>query len=241
MVHISASVQFKREPNSDRPVRSTLNQGADEMFVTIQFFSQLKAYSFVAGLSAVGIVTVALSAISSPPAFAQQAELRQLEEFLTPPPPNTPAPPAAAAPVQAPERSTPQPTQRPPATTTEPARNTPRQPQTPQERPSQVRNPRNPNTGSTTERVESSNVAVRTTTIPRLELGPEYGEGNFIVLMTYEGDDSLVLAQEYSAGAFVKQINGDRYIQLAVFDQIEYARHLADRLRNQGLSVLVAN
>ena len=104
-------------------------------------------------------------------------------------------------------------------------------------------NPSQPNPGGsrTTERVESSNVAVRTTTIPRLELGPQYGEGNFIVLMTYDGDDSLTLAREYSAGAFVRQINGARYIQLAVFEQVEYARHLAARLRNQGLSVLVAD
>ncbi|MEM9566809.1 MAG: hypothetical protein AAF974_00740 [Cyanobacteria bacterium P01_E01_bin.34] len=210
------------------------------MLVPNQYFSQFKAYSLIAGLSVTGIVIV-----SSPPAFAQQAELRQLEEFLTPPQPSSPppstAPPAAAAPIPAPSPSTSQPAQRPSVTITEPTRNPTRQPQAPRERPSQVRNPGNPNPGSTTERVESPNVAVRTTSIPRLELGPEYGEGNFIVLMAYEGDESLVLAQEYSAGAFVRQLNGDSYIQLAVFDQIEYARHLADRLRNQGLSVLVAD
>ena len=203
------------------------------MPVPVKYFSRFKAYALLAGLSVLGVV-----AVSNPPASAQQVELRQLDDFLSPP--------EEAGPAPAPAPSATQPAPPSPSTlnNAEPARNTsPAQPQAPRERPSAVMNPGPPNPGGsrTTEQVESSNVAVRTTTIPRLELGPEYGEGNFIVLMTYDGDDSLTLAREYSAGAFVKQIGGDRYIQLAVFDQIEYARHLADRLRNQGLSVLVAN
>ena len=203
----------------------------------VRYFSHFSVYSLLAGLSALGLVTV-----SSPLASAQQVELRQLDEFLAPPASAPVPPPNEVGPGPAPAPAT---QQAPPSSpSAEPARNTsPAQPQAPRARPSQVMNPSQPNPGGsrTTEQVESSNVAVRTTTIPRLELGPEYGEGNFIVLMTYDGDDSLTLAREYSAGAFVKQIGGDRYIQLAVFDQIEYARHLADRLRNQGLSVLVAN
>lgn len=201
------------------------------MLVPVKSLPKWTISSLLTGVSAVGIAAASL------PAAAQPVELRQLEEFLAPPP-AAPSPtqqaPAAAAP---PPATSAQPSA--PANTTAPVRNNPSQRQAPQERPSQVSNPQ-PRRPST-EQVESSNVAVRTTNIPRLELGPEYGEGNFIVLMTYDGDESLTLAQEYSAGAFVKQIEGDRYIQLAVFDQLEYARHLADRLRNQGLSVLVAN
>ncbi|MGK7910856.1 MAG: hypothetical protein AB4050_05130 [Synechococcus sp.] len=205
------------------------------MLVPVKYFCRLKILTLLTGVGLMGMV-----AFFNPPAVSQQAELRQLEEFLAPPPTAFPEPqqlPAAAPlPAVVPEQfSTPD-------NTAAPVRNNPSNPQVPQERPSQVSNPRNPSPARPgTERVESSNVAVRATSIPRLELGPEYGEGNFIVLMTYDGEDSLTLAREYSAGAFVKQVEGDPYIQLAVFDQLEYARHLASRLRNQGLSVLVAN
>ena len=240
--YVTVSAYYRRIPE---PLHLTVLsiapsiKGSIQMPVPVKYFSRFKAYFLLAGFSVLGFV-----AVSNPPASAQQVELRQLDEFLAPPT-SAPVPPpeeAGSAPAQAPSATQPAPPPSP--TNAEPARNTsPAQPQAPRERPSQVMNPGRPNPGGsrTTERVESSNVAVRTTTIPRLELGPEYGEGNFIVLMTYDGDDSLTLAREYSAGAFVKQIGGDRYIQLAVFDQIEYARHLADRLRNQGLSVLVAN
>lgn len=204
------------------------------MLAPFKDFNQpnVKVRTLFAGLLATGLA-IGLG----PAAFAQRPEILQLEEFLAPPappPPSAPPAPPAAQPVR---RSTP-PSQDSPAS---PEPSDSRQVREPTERPSQVSNPRNPGDSRTTEQVESANVAVRTTSIPRLELGPEFGEGNYIVLMTYEGEDSLTQAREYSAGAFVKQIDGDRYIQLAVFDQLEYARHLADRLRRQGLSVLVAN
>ena len=91
----------------------------------------------------------------------------------------------------------------------------------------------------TTEQVESRNVAVATPSNPRLDLGPNLGAGNFLVLMAYEGDNSLSRARELSRGAFVKQLDGKTYVQLAAFDQLEYARHMADNLRKQGVSVLI--
>ncbi|MEM8714409.1 MAG: hypothetical protein AAGE92_01315 [Cyanobacteria bacterium P01_G01_bin.4] len=89
------------------------------------------------------------------------------------------------------------------------------------------------------ELVETPNVAVATTTSPRLELGPSFGEGSFLVLMAYQGDNSLSQARKYSQGAFIKQLDGETYVQLAAFDQLEYARHMADSLRNQGVAVLI--
>ena len=89
------------------------------------------------------------------------------------------------------------------------------------------------------ERVESSNVAVATTTSPRLDLGPSLGEGSYLVLMAYQGDNSLSQARSYSQGAFIKQLDGETYVQLAAFDQLEYARHMADDLRKQGVAVLI--
>ncbi|MGK7911499.1 MAG: hypothetical protein AB4050_08455 [Synechococcus sp.] len=100
------------------------------------------------------------------------------------------------------------------------------------------RNTRDRNT-SDREIVESSNVAEARTTSPRLDLGPSFGEGSYLVLMAYQGDNSLSQARKYSRGAFIKQLDGETYVQLAAFDQLEYARHMADNLRNQGVSVLI--
>ncbi len=90
-----------------------------------------------------------------------------------------------------------------------------------------------------TEQVETRNVGATTTSNPRLDLGPDLGEGTFLVLMTYQGDNSLSEAREHSQGAFIKRLEGETYVQLAAFDQLEYARHMADRLRRQGVSVLI--
>ena len=89
------------------------------------------------------------------------------------------------------------------------------------------------------ELVESTNVAVATPRSPRLDLGPSFGEGSYLVLMTYQGDNSLSQARKYSQGAFIKQLDGETYVQLAAFDQLEYARHMADNLRRQGVAVLI--
>ncbi len=65
------------------------------------------------------------------------------------------------------------------------------------------------------------------------------GEGTFIVLMNYQGDQSLAQARQLSAGAFVKDIAGEKYVQLASFQQLEYARHLKENLERQGVSVRI--
>ncbi|WP_017327230.1 hypothetical protein [Synechococcus sp. PCC 7336] len=92
----------------------------------------------------------------------------------------------------------------------------------------------------TTEQVESQNVAFATPVTPSVDgLGPNLGSGTFLVLMTYQDDGSLARAQQYSQGAFVKQLGDETYVQLAAFEQLEYARHMADNLRRQGVPVLI--
>ncbi|MDX2271889.1 MAG: hypothetical protein NW237_08050 [Cyanobacteriota bacterium] len=68
-------------------------------------------------------------------------------------------------------------------------------------------------------------------------LGPNQGEGVFVVLIPYQGDSSLAQARQISGGAFVKDINGQKYVQLASFEQLEYARYEAEKLRKQGLPI----
>ena len=72
-----------------------------------------------------------------------------------------------------------------------------------------------------------------------LGLGPDLGAGVFLVLLTYQDESSLTQAREVAGDAFVKEVNGETYIQIAAFDQLEYARHLADTLRDRGLPALV--
>lgn len=71
-------------------------------------------------------------------------------------------------------------------------------------------------------------------------LGPNRGEGTFLVLTTYSGDESLARAREVSDGAFVKDVNGQKFVQLAAFKQLEYARYHAETLKNKGFNVTIA-
>lgn len=71
------------------------------------------------------------------------------------------------------------------------------------------------------------------------QLDSQRGEGTYLVLMTYQGEEALARARQVSAGAFLKTINGQQYIQLAAFNQIEHARYMADDLRQRGYSVQV--
>jgi cell division septation protein DedD len=66
------------------------------------------------------------------------------------------------------------------------------------------------------------------------------GEGVYLVLMDYRGELSLQQARQYASGAFIKQVNGSPYVQIAAFRQLEYARHLADTLRGEGYAVVIA-
>jgi hypothetical protein len=71
-------------------------------------------------------------------------------------------------------------------------------------------------------------------------LGPNRGEGTFLVLTTYSGAESLARAREVSDGAFVKDVNGQKFVQLAAFEQLEYARYHAETLKNKGFNVTIA-
>ena len=187
----------------------------------------------MAGLSAIGMLVLSPAQTVQ----AQQEELQQLDEFLTPAdPPPAPATPSLRSVVR------PSPPQPAPATPPPPP-NTSNTNPNPQSQPQPSSSPQAPpppaNRSVATERIERSNVGVRTTSSPRIELGPDLGEGSYLVLMAYQGENSLTLAREYSQEAFIKQYDGKTYVQLASFSQLEYARHLADRLRSQGLSVLI--
>ncbi len=154
-------------------------------------------------------------------AMAQQSEIQQLEDFLTP---KRQSAPSAAQPARF----------DPPSA--------PIAPPQPQNGENTSRDPRDAQDAAPADgmvRVESRNVAVTTTSAPRLDLGPEFGDGEFLVLMTYQDESSLIQAKQHSQGAFVTQFNGVNYIQLAVFDQLEYARHMADNLRREGISAIV--
>ncbi len=71
-------------------------------------------------------------------------------------------------------------------------------------------------------------------------LGPNRGEGTFVVLMTYQGDNSLEMARQLSQDAFVKDVAGEKYVQLAAFQQLEYARYMAENLKERGLPVTIS-
>ncbi len=71
-------------------------------------------------------------------------------------------------------------------------------------------------------------------------LDPNRGEGIFLVVMDYAGDQSLQRARVFSEGAFVTSIGGQRFVQLAAFEQVEYARYMADSLRQQGIPATVS-
>ncbi len=75
---------------------------------------------------------------------------------------------------------------------------------------------------------------------PTPSLGPDQGEGTFVVLMNYQGDNSLEQARQLADGAFVKNIDGQQYVQLASFEQLEYARHMQEDLQRQGVSVEIS-
>ncbi|MEN9222043.1 MAG: hypothetical protein Q6M04_06360 [Thermostichus sp. BF3_bins_97] len=70
-------------------------------------------------------------------------------------------------------------------------------------------------------------------------LGPNRGEGTFLVLTTYLGDESLARARQVADGAFVKDVDGQKFVQLAAFEQLEYARYHAETLKNQGFNVTI--
>lgn len=72
-----------------------------------------------------------------------------------------------------------------------------------------------------------------------IDLGDNKGEGNFLVLVSYQNDASLTQARQVVTDAFVRQMGGETYIQVAAFSQLEYARHMADELQAQGLSVTI--
>ncbi|MEN9202227.1 MAG: hypothetical protein Q6K80_10705 [Thermostichus sp. DG_1_6_bins_120] len=70
-------------------------------------------------------------------------------------------------------------------------------------------------------------------------LGPNQGEGTFLVLTTYSGDESLARARQIAEDAFVKDVNGQKFVQLAAFEQLEYARYHAETLKSQGFNVTI--
>ncbi len=72
-----------------------------------------------------------------------------------------------------------------------------------------------------------------------IDLGENRGEGNFVVLVSYLNDASLAQARQVVTDAFVREMGGTTYIQVAAFSQIEYARHMADELQAQGLDVTI--
>ncbi|MFS8803217.1 hypothetical protein NW813_03605 [Synechococcus sp. R55.6] len=71
-------------------------------------------------------------------------------------------------------------------------------------------------------------------------LGPNRGEGTFLVLTTYSGAESLARARQVSHGAFVKDVDGQKFVQLAAFEQLEYARYHAETLKSKGFNVTIA-
>ncbi|MGF1577058.1 MAG: hypothetical protein ACFCU9_14200 [Cyanophyceae cyanobacterium] len=71
-------------------------------------------------------------------------------------------------------------------------------------------------------------------------LDPSRGEGIFLVLMDYSGDQSLARARSVSEEAFITNIEGEQFVQLASFEQVEYARYMADTLRQQGIPASVS-
>ncbi|MEO1133293.1 MAG: hypothetical protein AAFX40_11375 [Cyanobacteria bacterium J06639_1] len=71
-------------------------------------------------------------------------------------------------------------------------------------------------------------------------LGAQLGEGTYYVLMDYRGDRSLDLAREIEPTAFLKRFGDRTYIQIATFQQLEYARHMADALSQQGYITTVS-
>ncbi|MGQ9836622.1 MAG: hypothetical protein ACUVRV_01310 [Cyanobacteriota bacterium] len=70
-------------------------------------------------------------------------------------------------------------------------------------------------------------------------LGPNQGEGTFLVLTTYLGDESLERARQVADGAFVKDVHGQKFVQLAAFKQLEHARYHAKTLESQGFKVTI--
>jgi hypothetical protein len=70
-------------------------------------------------------------------------------------------------------------------------------------------------------------------------LGPNRGEGTFLVLTTYSGEESLAEARRIARDAFVKEVNGQKFVQVAAFAQLEYARYHAATLKNQGFNVTI--
>ncbi len=70
-------------------------------------------------------------------------------------------------------------------------------------------------------------------------LGPNRGEGTFLVLTTYSGEESLARARQVANDAFVKDVNGQKFVQLAAFEQLEYARYHAETLKNKGFNVTI--
>jgi cell division septation protein DedD len=69
---------------------------------------------------------------------------------------------------------------------------------------------------------------------------PSQSEGTFIVVVTYEDETSLQRVRQQSPNAFIKTIGGQRYVQVASFQQVEYARFLAEELRQQGFNALIS-
>ncbi len=72
-----------------------------------------------------------------------------------------------------------------------------------------------------------------------LDLGENKGEGNFVVLVSYQNDASLAQARQVVTDAFVRELGGTTYIQVAAFSQLEFARHMAEELQAQGLDVTI--
>ena len=89
-----------------------------------------------------------------------------------------------------------------------------------------------------TDRSDAATTALATPQ-PAISLGPQGGEGTYLVLLQYQGEGALARARQVSSEAFLRTINGQQFIQLAAFRQLEHARYMADDLRRQGFAVQV--
>ena len=140
-----------------------------------------KVFPLMAGLSAIGMLV--MSPVQT--AQAQQEELQQLDEFLTPA--DSAPPPPAAPPLRSvvrPSLPQPAPAPSPPPPDTS---NTNPNPQSQPQPSSPSQTPPPANRSVATERIERSNVGVRTTSSPRIELGPRPGRGQLFGLNGLSG------------------------------------------------------
>ncbi|GAB4215728.1 MAG: hypothetical protein OHK0012_16480 [Synechococcales cyanobacterium] len=74
----------------------------------------------------------------------------------------------------------------------------------------------------------------------QVSVSPNQSEGTFIVVISYDGETTLASARRESPGAFIKTIAGQQYVQMASFQQVEYARFLAEELRQKGFNALIS-